>query len=389
MLNFVYQNPTKIIFGKGVINDLSKEVLNYGNKVLMVYGGKSIYNNGLYETITTQFKENRIDYYELGGVTVPSLSVLYQGIELAKNNQVNLIIGIGGGCCIDMAKSIAVGASNDIDIWEVLQGKISYDHLNCLPIGTIVTVAGSGSEMDGNSEIENLETGEHGSIGSFIKTYPTFSILDPELTYSCPFELTAYHGMTIIVQAMEQYLVDREATYIQDGFVETICKTVISSLRTLKEDLYDYNARANLMWASAITCNRILGRGKNAPWLGGPLGGLIDDTLGITYAQGITITWPKYLMVCHKDFAQTLKAFALNVMEIDPTDKTCDEIALAGGKALQDFVDEIGLAYTVQDLGCGDHEVNEFHDKIEKLASRNVINKEDIETIVRLSIKGE
>ena len=155
MINFVYQNPTKIIFGKGVIKDLSKEVLNYGNKVLMVYGGKSIYSNGLYETITTQFKENGIDYYELGGLTVPSLAVLYQGIELAKNNQVNLIIGIGGGCCIDMAKSIAVGASNDIDIWEVLQGKIPYDHLSCLPIGAIVTVAGSGSEMDGNSEIEN------------------------------------------------------------------------------------------------------------------------------------------------------------------------------------------------------------------------------------------
>lgn len=253
----------------------------------------------------------------------------------------------------------------------------------------MVTVAGSGSEMDGNSEIENLETGEHGSIGSFIKTYPTFSILDPELTYSCPFELTAYHGMTIIVQAMEQYLVDREATYIQDGFVETICKTVISALRTLKEDLHDYHARANLMWASAITCNRILGRGKNAPWFGGPLGGLIEDVLDIPYAKAIMITWPKYLITCHKDFVQTLKSFALNVMGVDPKDKTCDEIALAEAVALQDFIDELDLAHTIKDLGYGDHEISEFDYKINTLASRDVISNEDIEKIVKLSIGGK
>lgn len=388
MLNFEYQNPTKVIFGKGVINDLSKQVLNYGNKVLIVYGGKSIFNSGLYEVITKQFIENEIEYHELANVTVPALTTLYQGIEIAKNNDIDVVIGIGGGCCIDMAKSIAVGASNEVDIWDVLQGKVAYDQLNCLPIGAVVTVAGSGSEMDGNSEIENLETGEHGSIGSFIKTYPAFSILDPELTYSCPFELSAYHSMTIIVQVMEQYLVDRQDTYIQDGFVETICKTVISALRSLKEDLHDYNARANLMWASAITCNRILGRGKNAPWLGGPLGGLLKD-LDLNYAQRITITWPKYLITCHQDFVQTLKSFALNVMQIDPQDKTCDEIALAGARALQDFVDEMNLAHTVKDLGCGNHELSEFEAKIDKLASRNVISKEDIETIIKLSIGGK
>lgn len=389
MLDFVYQNPTKIIFGKGVIRDLSKEVLHYGNKVLMVYGGKSIFHSGLYETITTQFMENGIKYCELGGVTVPSLAILNQGIEMARNNQVDIVIGIGGGTCIDMAKSIAVGAGNDVDIWKVLQGNVPYDTLDCLPIGAIVTVAGSGSEMDGNSEIDNLETHEHGSIGSFLKTYPKFSILDPELTYSCPFELSAYHGMTIIVQAMEQYLVDREATFIQDGFVETICKTVILSLRALKNNLCDYHARANLMWASAITCNRILGRGKSAPWLGGPLGGLIEDNLEITYAQGITITWPKYLMVCHKDYVNTLKSFAVHVLDVEPANMTDDEIAFAAGKGLQDFVDEIGLARTVKDLGCGDHEIGEFNAKIDKLGERNVISKTDIEEIVRLSLGKE
>lgn len=120
MLNFLYQNPTKIIFGKGVIHDLSKQILNYGNKVLIVYGGKSIFESGLYDNITAQFKENKIEYYELGNVTIPSLTVLYQGIDMAKRNHVDIVIGIGGGCCIDMAKSIAVGASNDVDIWDVL-----------------------------------------------------------------------------------------------------------------------------------------------------------------------------------------------------------------------------------------------------------------------------
>lgn len=389
MLNFEYQNPTRILFGKGSITKLGKEILKHGKKPLLVYGGQSLKESGNYDKIISVLKSNDIDWTEFGGVRIPSLDNLNKGIAIAKEHQVDMVIGIGGGCCIDMAKSIAIGAINDIDIWDVLTKKVAWDELDVLPIGSIVTVAGSGSEMDGNSEIDDLETNEHGSIGSFIKTYPTFSILDTELTYSCPWNVTAYHAMTIVTQAMEQYLIDVPGASIQNGFVETICKTVLDSLRVLKENLQDDDARGNLLWASALACNRLLGRGKNGPWLGGPLGGLVEETLDLPYTRGIALTWPKYLLVSYMDHLQTMKSFAIHVMNVNPTNKTDEEIAYEGAYLLQEFYKEMGLANTIQDLGLGHHEIQEFQNKMNTLANRDAISIEEITQIMTFVLGGE
>lgn len=387
MINFEYQNPTKIVFGKGTIDKIANEILNYGDKVLLVYGGKSIKDNGTYDCIKQQLEKNCISTYDLGFVTIPSLENVYKGIEICKQNNIELVIGIGGGCCIDVAKSIALGATNDVDVWDVLTRKIPWDDLNVLPIGAVVTIAGSGSEMDGNSEIDNLETGVHGSIGSFQKTYPRFSILDPELTYSVPFMTTAYHGVCIMIQALEQYICDTDNTPIQDGFVETICKTVMQSLETLMDNPKDYNARSQLMWASALVTNRILGRGKGAPWMAGPLGGMIDDKLGLSYTQGIAITFPKYMMVCYKDTLSLMKQFAINVMNVNQENKSCEEIAYEGTKKFQDFFDKIGLPHSLKDLNI-DVNTHDFDEEINEVAKRNIISKEDLKTIIELTIGG-
>ena len=312
---------------------------------------------------------------------------VYKGIEICKQNNVEVVIGIGGGCCIDVAKSIALGAANDVDVWDVLTRKVPWDDLNVLPIGAVVTIAGSGSEMDGNSEIDNLDTGVHGSIGSFQKTYPRFSILDPELTYSVPFMTTAYHGVCIMIQALEQYICDTDNTPIQDGFVETICKTVMQSLETLMDNQKDYNARSQLMWASALVTNRILGRGKGAPWMAGPLGGMIDDKLGLSYTQGIAITFPKYMKVCYKDTLSLMKSFAINVMNVNQENKLCEEIAYEGVQKFQEFFDKIGLPHSLKDLNI-DVNIHDFDEEINKVAERNVISKEDLKTIIELTIGG-
>lgn len=387
MINFEYQNPTKIIFGKGAIDKLANEILNYGDKVLLVYGGKSIKDNGTYDCIKRQLEKNCISTYDLGFVTIPSLENVYKGIEICKQNNVEVVIGIGGGCCIDVAKSIALGAANDVDVWDILIRKIPWDDLNVLPIGAVVTIAGSGSEMDGNSEIDNLDTGVHGSIGSFQKTYPRFSILDPELTYSVPFMATAYHGVCIMIQALEQYICDTDNTPIQDGFVETICKTVIQSLETLMDNQKDYNARSQLMWASALVTSRILGRGKGAPWMAGPLGGMIEDKLGLSYTQGIAITFPKYMLVCYKDTLPLMKSFAINVMNVNQENKSCEEIAYEGVQKFQAFFDKIGLPHSLKDLGI-DANIHDFDEEINVVAKRNVISKEDLKIIIELTIGG-
>ena len=167
MIDFIYQNPTKIIFGNGSIEKLSSEILNYGTRVLLVYGGYSIKDSGLYDCLVNQLKRNEIEYQELPFVTIPALDRVYEGINIVKENQIDVIIGIGGGTCLDVAKAIALGAANLHDIWDILTGKILYDNLKCLPIGTVVTIPGSGSEMDGNSEIfatmssDELKNGSH------------------------------------------------------------------------------------------------------------------------------------------------------------------------------------------------------------------------------------
>ena len=388
MIDFIYQNPTKIIFGNGSIEKLSSEILNYGTRVLLVYGGYSIKDSGLYDCLVNQLKRNEIEYQELPFVTIPALDRVYEGINIVKENQIDVIIGIGGGTCLDVAKAIALGAANLHDIWDILTGKILYDNLKCLPIGTVVTIPGSGSEMDGNSEIVDIDRGVNGSIGSFEKTYPRFSILDPELTYNIPYSLTLYHGVTILVQAMEQYVCNTTDTPIQDGFTESILKTALAALKCLKNDLHDKNARAQLMWASALTTSRILGRGKKALWLGGALGGIIEEKCGLTYSQSIAITWPKYLLTCYQDYVGILKSFALNVMNVDPENKSCDQIAYEGVKAFQETLLELGIANNVEELGLKKYCVNDLEKQIKQADLEDLISKQDIETIIRLSLGG-
>ena len=222
--------------------------------------------------------------------------------------------------------------------------------------------------MDGNSEIVDIDRGVNGSIGSFEKTYPRFSILDPELTYNIPYSLTLYHGVTILVQAMEQYVCNTTDTPIQDGFTESILKTVLAALKCLKNDLHDKNARAQLMWAS--------------------LGGIIEEKCGLTYSQSIAITWPKYLLTCYQDYVGILKSFALNVMNVDPENKSCDQIAYEGVKAFQETLLELGIANNVEELGLKKYCVNDLEKQIKQADLENLISKQDIETIIRLSLGG-
>lgn len=386
MINFEYQNPTRIIFGQGAVKKLSSEILKYGDKVLLVYGGNSLKKSGTYDLITSQLSQNNITYAELPGVTVPSLKTVYEGIRIAKENQVDMVIGIGGGCCIDVAKSVALGAAGDVDIWDVLNKKIPWTNCDALPIGAVVTIAGSGSEMDGNSEIDNLDTGVHGSIGSYMKTYPAFSILDPDLTASAPFELTAYHGVCIMIQALEQYFCGTQDTPIQDGFIETICRTVICCLKMLKKNMNNVNARGQLLWAGALVTNRILGRGKEAPWMAGPLGNIIEEKAGLNYTTGIAITFPKYMRVCYKDCLPLFVQFAINVMNVDPEDKCDNEIAIEGAEKFQKVLDDLGVAHSLKELGKNFDSYEDFREEIDAYGAKGVISREDLEEIVRLSI---
>lgn len=214
----------------------------------------------------------------------------------------------------------------------------------------------------------------------------TSSILDPDLTASAPFKLTAYHGACIIIQALEQYFCQTQDTPIQDGFIETICRTVICSLKMLKKDMDNGNARGQLLWAGALVTNRILGRGKEAPWMAGPLGNIIEEKAGLDYTTGIAITFPKYMMVCYKDCLPLFVQFAMNVMNVNPERKCDNQIAREGAEALQKIFDDLGLAHSLKELGKDFTSYEEFREEIDAYAAKGVISKEDLQEIVQLSI---
>ncbi len=388
MIQFTYQNPTKILFGMNMINQLGLEVSQYGKKVLLVYGGKSYLSNQFNIIINRILNESDIEYIEFGGVSEPSLYHVNEGIALCHQHDIDVVIGIGGGCCIDVAKAIAVGAKNDCDIWSILSGKKDMKTVDALPIGAIVTIPGSGSEMDGNSEIINTSLHAHGGIGSFIKTYPKFSILDPQLTLSIPYQQTLMHSVTIIIQALEQYFCDTEATPIQDGFIETVVKTVMNSIETLRHDLHNQDARGQLMWASALVTNRILGRGKAAPWLAGPLGNLIEEPYHLSYAEAIALIFPKYMQVCYKDHIPLFKQFAYRVMEIDSQDLSCDEIAKEGTIQFQKWLIKQGVPLTLSELKEKRVESLITESQLESIEMNKGIVRKDLKQIIEMTIGG-
>ena len=388
MKNFIYKNPTKVIFGKGEVHALAKEISIFGNSVLLVYGGKSIIKNGIYEIITNDLKNANIKYYDLPNVTA-HITDIYRGIKLVKENNIDVVVALGGGSCIDSAKSIALGASGDGDISDYLTGKADYHDVEVMPIGSVVTVAASGSEVDGNSEIYDRENNFGGRgewHGEAATLFPKFTILDPELTFSVPAKLTAYNGACTISQGMEQYINDEEATPIQDGFLETIFATSINSLKVLKENLQDYDARANMMWASALVCNRILGRGKNCTWQIGRLAHIIMENHDVSYVESTAIIFPKYLRAVAKEQSKIIAQFAKNVLKIDA--KSNDyETALAAADWMQEFFSDLGIATTYGELGINE-KIENLSGMIDIVVDETGLSSEQVREIIESSLQG-
>lgn len=259
MNNFIFYNPTKIFFGKGSITNLSAEINCYKN-ILITYGGGSIKKNGIYDDVIKILKSKGKNICELSGITPnPRLDKVYEGINICKENNIDFILAIGGGSTIDCSKAIAMGAKNDIDVWEFYQKKSVPQ--NILPIGVILTISATGSEMNPSSVITNWKTNEKLSTAS---EYPKFSILDPTYTYTVPRNQLIYGAIDTLSHLFEQYFSLPDKENLTDSLCEATIKTVIKNLDIALKNPKDYNARANLMWCSTMALNRVLGVRKRA-----------------------------------------------------------------------------------------------------------------------------
>lgn len=349
MENFNYSIPTKVYFGKGQVKNLAVIIKEYGNKVLIVYGGGSIKKIGLYDKITKIFNDNKISYVELSGVEPnPRIETVRKGIEICRKNNVEVVLAVGGGSTIDCSKVIAAGIKYNGDPWDLVTVPKKINEV--LPIITILTLAATGSEMDEFAVISDMSTNQ--KIGTGHENMkPKASILDPEYTYSVPKNQTAAGTADIMSHIFENYFNHCEAVDIQDSTAEGLLRACIKYGKIAIEEPDNYDARSNLMWASSLAINGLISYGTNAPWVVHPMEHELSAFYDITHGVGLAILTPHWMKYSLDDntvykFAQ----YGINVWEID---KNLDKFEIAN-KAIEmtaEFFKELGIPSTLKEVG--------------------------------------
>ncbi|MDD2586366.1 MAG: iron-containing alcohol dehydrogenase [Syntrophomonadaceae bacterium] len=348
MLNFNIQIPTRIRFGRGKIEDLGKEILNYGDKVLLVYGGGSIKRSGLYDQVVQIFQDNGITHVELSGVQPnPRISSVRQGVKLCKKHEVHLVLAVGGGSTIDCAKIIAAGAGYDGDPWDFFtrKAKIKY----ALPVGTVLTLAATGSEMNPSAVISNDDTKQKLGTGSPV-LIPRFSILDPEYSFTVPPTQTAAGTVDIMSHIFEQYFSPTPGTFIQERLAEAMLKTCIHFGPIAIAQPGNYEARANLMWTSSLALNGLLSAGKLTDWATHDIEHEISAIYDVTHGLGLAILIPYWMQyILDEQTAPRLAEYARNVWEIEESEDII--AAQAGIKKTAEFFKSMNLASSLSEIG--------------------------------------
>ena len=350
MYDFKYYTPTKVIFGKGTEAKTAELIKEFGgSRVLIHYGKGSVVRSGLLKRVTDILDASGISYVTLGGaVPNPRLGLVYEGIELCKKEGVDFILAVGGGSAIDSAKAIGYGVANEGDVWDF------YEHIKnpegCLPIGVILTIAATGSEMSDSSVI----TKEDGLLKRGCNNdhcRPKFAIMDPELTMTLPDHQTAYGCADIMMHTMERYFTCSGNMEITDALAEGLLRTVMENAELLVKDPKNYAARAEVMWAGSLSHNGLTGCGSGGgDWsvhkLGHELSGLFDTAHG----AALTALWGSWARYVYKDCLPRFKRFAVNVMGIE--NKGSDEdIALKGIEAAEAFYRRINMPTNLRELG--------------------------------------
>ncbi|WP_211653778.1 iron-containing alcohol dehydrogenase [Planococcus alpniumensis] len=384
---FSFYNPVKLIFGKGQLEALKKEIPNYGKKVLVVYGGGSIKKNGLYDEVMSTLNEMGVEIHELSGVEPnPRLSTAKRGIEICKQEDIDMLLAVGGGSVIDCTKLIAAGAKYDGDAWDFVTRKATPEEV--LPFGTVLTLAATGSEMNAGSVITNEETEEKYGWGSPL-TFPKFSILDPTYTKSVPRDHTVYGVVDMMSHMFEQYYHNATNTPVQDQMIEGVLRAVIETAPKLMEDLESYEHRETILFAGTMGLNNFLQMGYNGDWASHNIEHAVSAIYDIPHAGGLAILFPQWMRhnvpVNPSRFAQ----MAIRVFGVDAANKSEEQIANEGIDRLVEFWTSIGAPSSLKDYDIDDSRFSDIVDKTlvyGEFGNFNKLNGEDVEKILQASL---
>jgi alcohol dehydrogenase len=385
--NFTFLNPTKLIFGKGQLDQLKTEIPQYGKKVLMVYGGGSIKKSGLYNKVTAILDEIGAQVFELSGVEPnPRISTARKGVEICKQEDIDFLLAVGGGSVIDCTKLIAAGAKYDGDPWDIVTRKTFARE--ALPFGTVLTLAATGSEMNSGSVITNWETNEKYGWGSAV-TFPTFSILDPVNTYTVPRNQTIYGMVDMMSHVLEHYFHLEENTQFQDRMCESLLITVMETAPKLLADLENYEHRATVLYAGTMALNGMINMGYHGDWATHNLEHAVSAVYDIPHGGGLAILFPHWMEHNLSVKPERFKQLAVRVFGVNPEGKTAEEAGLEGIRKLREFWNSIEAPERLADYDIDDS-------KIELMADRAMVNgdfgnfkklnREDVLAIYRASL---
>ncbi|MCI8558608.1 MAG: iron-containing alcohol dehydrogenase [Lachnospiraceae bacterium] len=391
MNNFQYYTPTKVVFGKDTekrAGELIKE--QKGSKVLVHYGTGSVKKSGLLDRVYAALDGEGISYVSLGGaVPNPRLSLVYEGIELCKKEGVDFILAVGGGSAIDSAKAIALGTKYQGDVWDLYLKKASAR--DAIPLGVILTIAATGSEMSDSTVITNeegwLKRGLHSDL-----IRPHFAIMNPELTYTLP-EYQTMSGCTdILMHTMERYFSHEMDTDLVDGMAESLLKSVMRAAKVLLKDPKNYNARAEVLWAGSLSHNGLTGCGRAGDWachqLEHELGGMFD----VAHGAGLAAVWGSWARYVYKDDMARFAKFAVNVMGAAYDYADPEKTVLEGIEAMENFFRTIHMPVSIRELGVEltDEQIKELAYKCTYMDQRTIggirkLGKVDIARIYEMA----
>ena len=356
MNNFIFENSTKVFFGKGCVKEyLCCLTKAYGDTVMLCYGGGSIKKNGIYDEVTNILEAAGKTVVEFSGIMAnPTYAKVLEGAKLAKKNDVSLLLGIGGGSVMDCCKAISIAARYDGDVWEDFWKRPGVFDFEPLPLGVIVTVAGTGSECNGGAVITNeelkIKTGR-----DYPQCNPKFALLDPTYTYSVPKKQMVSGGFDILSHIMEIYFSEPNESNVSDDISEALMKNVITNLRAAIKNPEDYTARSNLMWDATMAENRIIKLGKKTDFECHQMEHQLGAYTNCNHGAGLAVLHPVYYRHICKAGEKKFVQFAVNVWGISKDGKTDKELAKAGVEALADFIKEIGMPTTFKELGIDEN----------------------------------
>ncbi|MFW6023008.1 MAG: iron-containing alcohol dehydrogenase [Halanaerobiaceae bacterium] len=361
MKNFRFSNPTEIIFGKGTEHEVGEITKEHGGKVLLHYGGGSIKKYGLYDKVIKSLEKAGVEYIELGGVQPnPRLQMVYEGIQLCRENNVDFILAVGGGSVIDSAKAIAVGVPYQKDVWNFYVGKDQPEE--ALPVGVVLTIPAAGSE----SSVSSVITKEDGMLKRGFNhnlIRPQFAIMNPEITFTLPQYQTSCGVVDMMAHIMERYFTNVDHVDVTDRLCESTLKTIMDNALIIMDEPENYDARAEIMWAGTLAHNGLLGTGRIGDWSSHGIEHEISGIYDVAHGAGLAVVFPAWMKFVYKHNVDRFVQFATRVFNIEQNFDEPERTALEGIKRLENFFKRINMPISLEELDVPDDRLEEMAGK--------------------------